>query len=43
MNSQCQNDEIKLLIFLFCLIVVSLLSIAVHGTASYRRGGSVSF
>ena len=30
MNSQCQNDEIKLLIFLFCLIVVSLLSIAVQ-------------
>ena len=23
MNSQCQNDEIKLLIFLFCLSVVS--------------------
>ena len=30
MNSQCQNDEIKLLIFLFCLSVVSLLSIAVQ-------------
>ena len=30
MNSQCQNNEIKLLIFLFCLIVVSLLSIAVQ-------------
>ena len=30
MNSQCQNDEIKLLIFLFCLRVVSLLSIAVQ-------------
>ena len=29
MNSQCQNDEIKLLIF-FCLSVVSLLSIAVQ-------------
>ena len=29
-NSQCQNDEIKLLIFLFCLSVVSLLSIAVQ-------------
>ena len=30
MNSQCQNDEIKLLIVLFCLSVVSLLSIAVQ-------------
>ena len=30
MNSQCQNDEIKLLIFLFYLSVVSLLSIAVQ-------------
>ena len=30
MNSQCQNDETKLLIFLFCLSVVSLLSIAVQ-------------
>ena len=30
MNSQCQNDEIKLLIFLFCLSVVLLLSIAVQ-------------
>ena len=30
MNSQCQNDEVKLLIFLFCLSVVSLLSIAVQ-------------
>ena len=30
MNSQCQNYEIKLLIFLFCLSVVSLLSIAVQ-------------
>ena len=30
MNSQCQNDEIKLLIFLFCLSVVSLLSITVQ-------------
>ena len=30
MNSQCQNDEIKLLIFLFCLGVVSLLSIAMQ-------------
>ena len=30
MNSQCQNDEIKLLIFLFCLSVVSLLSIAMQ-------------
>ena len=30
MNSQYQNDEIKLLIFLFCLSVVSLLSIAVQ-------------
>ena len=30
MNSQCQNDEIKLLIFLFCWSVVSLLSIAVQ-------------
>ena len=30
MNSQCQNDEIKLLIFLFCLSVVSLLRIAVQ-------------
>ena len=29
MNSQCQNDKIKLLI-LFCLSVVSLLSIAVQ-------------
>ena len=29
MNSQCQNDEIKLLI-LFCLSVVSLLSTAVQ-------------
>ena len=28
MNSQCQNVEIKLLIFLFCLSVVSLLRIA---------------
>ena len=43
MNSQCQNNEIKLLIFLFCLNVVSLLSIAVYGTASCRGGGSVSF
>ena len=32
LNSQCQNDEIKLMIFLFC-----------NGTASYRRGASVSF
>ena len=30
MNSQCQNDEIKLLIFLFCLSIVSILSIAVQ-------------
>ena len=30
MNSQCQNDEIKLLVFLFCVSVVSLLSIAVQ-------------
>ena len=30
MNSQYQNDEIKLLIFLFCFSVVSLLSIAVQ-------------
>ena len=30
MNSQCQSDETKLLIFLFCLSVVSLLSIAVQ-------------
>ena len=30
MNSQCQNVEIKLLIYLFCLSVVSLLSIAVQ-------------
>ena len=30
MNSQCQNDKIKLLIFLFCLSVVALLSIAVQ-------------
>ena len=30
MNPQYQNDEIKLLIFFFCLSVVSLLSIAVQ-------------
>ena len=30
MNSQCQNDEIKFLIFLFCLSVVSLLGIAMQ-------------
>ena len=30
MNSQCLNDEIKLLIFLFCLSVVSLLRKAVQ-------------
>ena len=30
MNSQCQNDEIKLLIFLFCLSVTSQYSRAME-------------